>query len=527
MTPRRRRLLRVLGLGLALLVGLLFAVSFLLDGPLRRSIEKAMNEKLEGYTVTIGRAHLSIFGLSVTLQNLQVAQQANPDPKVAVIPKLVASTSWRELLRLRLVADFVLESPRINVDRRQLAKESEDATPVKERGWQEALQAAYPLKINVFRVVDGDLTYIDEDPERPLRVTRLQFTASNIRNIHSKEASYPSPIEARGVLFETGSGTLKGHADFLADPFPAYRTEFALTDVPLDRFRSMVARWNLAIKGGVFSTHGEVEAAGNKQRLHVKELHVRGIVADYVHSAATAAREKARGEDVKKAARAVAAEEETDLRVDRLLITESEIGFVNKATKPPYRVFVNDVALTITNLSNRFQSGVAKAHVRAKFLGSGATDVAATFRPSAKGPDFDMKIAIGPTNMRSMNDLLRAYGSFDVVAGKFSFFSELEIKNGRIDGYVKPLFEDMDVYDARQDKEKNIFRKAYEGLVGGIAALLENRDRDQVATQTRIQGPVGDPETSTWEILVRLIQNAFFRSILPGLDHAPAAKKKP
>ncbi len=128
--------------------------------------------------------------------------------------------------------------------------------------------------------------------------------------------------------------------------------------------------------------------------------------------------------------------------------------------------------------------------------------------------------------MKSMNDLLRAYGSFAVVAGKFSFFSDLEIKNGAIDGYVKPLFEDMDVYDARQDEEKNIFRKVYEGLVGGIAKLLENRDRDQVATQTRVHGPVGDPETSTWEIIVRLIQNAFFRSILPGLDQELGVKGK-
>src|SRR5262249_8695887 len=102
--------------------------------------------------------------------------------------------------------------------------------------------------------------------------------------------------------------------------------------------------------------------------------------------------------------------------------------------------------------------------------------------------------------------------------GFFSFFSELRVKNGTVDGYIKPLFRDMKVYDARQDAEKSLFRKLYEKLVGGVAKLLENRERSEVATKTRVEGPVSGPHTSTWQIVVRLIQNAFFRAILPGFD---------
>ena len=54
-----------------------------------------------------------------------------------------------------------------------------------------------------------------------------------------------------------------------------------------------------------------------------------------------------------------------------------------------------------------------------------------------------------------MNDLLRAYGNFDVTAGFFSFYTELHVKDNAISGYVKPLFRDMKVYDKRKDKEKS------------------------------------------------------------------------
>jgi len=76
----------------------------------------------------------------------------------------------------------------------------------------------------------------------------------------------------------------------------------------------------------------------------------------------------------------------------------------------------------------------------------------------------------------------------------------------------------VNVYDERQDREKSVFRKLYEGLVGGIAVLLQNRPREEVATQTSISGDIESLQTSTWETVLRLVQNAFFKAILPGFD---------
>ncbi len=57
-----------------------------------------------------------------------------------------------------------------------------------------------------------------------------------------------------------------------------------------------------------------------------------------------------------------------------------------------------------------------------------------------------MWVTIEGTQLRSMNDLLRTFGNFDVVAGRFTFYSQIGIKNGDISGYVKPIFTDMQVY---------------------------------------------------------------------------------
>ena len=60
------------------------------------------------------------------------------------------------------------------------------------------------------------------------------------------------------------------------------------------------------------------------------------------------------------------------------------------------------------------------------------------------------------------------------------------------------------MYDPRQDRSKNIFRRAYEAVVGAIAQLLENRPRDEVATKTELSGRIDNPNVGTVEAIVRL-----------------------
>jgi hypothetical protein len=127
-------------------------------------------------------------------------------------------------------------------------------------------------------------------------------------------------------------------------------------------------------------------------------------------------------------------------------------------------------------------------------------------------------VQIDETDLPTMNELLRAHGKFDVVAGHFSLYTELRARNRQIAGYVKPLFQDMEVYDARQDRHKNLARKAYEAVVGAASKVLQNRPRDEVATRVELSGRLDNPNTSLIATIAGLVENAFFKAILPGFD---------
>lgn len=511
--PGQRKLLWVLlAASLALLV--LFVASHF-DEYLRRTLEAKINQRLKGYTVTLGHAHLSPLGLSLTLQQLVIRQQANPHPAVAALPRLTASVEWREILRGHLVADAIFESPRLHLNLEQLRQEDRDEVEVQDRGWQEALESIYPLKFNTIRVRNGDLVYIDEDPERPLHISRWNFTAANVRNVRTPERSpdhvYPSSIHSDGTIFETGRGVLDGHADFLAEPYPAFKAKYRVENVPLERLRPIGSRANLTVRGGTLSSHGDFEYGPRHKDVHLADVTVKKLRLDYTHSPASTAAEK-------KVAEVSEGSQPVSVRIDRFEIEDGRVGLVSWAKDRRFRVFVDDTDFTVTNLSSGFRKGPAKAILTGRFMGSGALSGHATFRDDAKGPDFTVTAQIEGASLPSINELLRAYGRFDVVSGTFSVYSEVKVRNGRIDGYVKPLFKDVKVYSREQDKKKPVLKKLYEKIVGGLSHVLENEPREQVATVADISGTLEDPDTGAWPIFVRLVSNAFVKAILPGFE---------
>lgn len=513
---------------------LVVVASFFVDEPLRRNIERRMNESLDGYEVRLPKLRFRLFSLSMAIDGLVVRQKAHPEPPVLEIERLKTSVHWRALLSGRLVGDVTLERPRVELNLIQIRQEVKEGVPVNERGWQDALQQVTPLKIDLFQVEDGTVTYVDTDPAHPIRMTAIRIVANDIRNVQSKAQVYPSPVHAQATLFGSGRGVLDGHADFLAEPYPGFHAMFRLDAVPLDALSlPVLAHTSFVLKGGVLAAGGELETSPVVRSAKLSSLSLSGVKLDYVaKDDSTPPGGASRPAPVKtaKSGKAPTSTPEWTLKLDKAEVSASEMGFVNRTKDPAYRAYLSQVDGSISDLGNKASGARARFGLRGKFMGSGDTRLTGSFREGEAKPDFDLNLKIEGTEMTRMNDLLRAYGKFDVVAGSFSFYSELKARDGNLDGYVKPLFKGMKVYDKRQDREKSLFRKAYEMLVGGVAGLLKNRERQEVATLANVSGRIDQPHTSGWQIALRLIENGFFRSILPGFDRQlgrPAAKEKP
>jgi hypothetical protein len=517
---RKHHLLLWIGGTFAVLIIALFIASFFLDGIIRTRTESAMNQKLKGYHVELARAHLQLVGGLLTLTGLKIIQQAHPLPPVADLPMMRFHIEWKELLSRRVVADVLLSHPNVHIDQTQFVSEKNNRVSMRQKGWQDALEAAYPFKVNRFTIEEGDVVYIQDAAHPPLHLAQLNFATDNIRNIHAPDDAYPSQFHADLVIFGTGRATLNGRANYLEKPFPGARLQFTIEKVPLSAFDPEIRQINITVSGGRLSSSGLVEYSPKMTRVQVHNATIDGVTVGYIHKPATerveAQRVKAAGKQIEKQNNRPA----VDIQVSELDITHSNFSYLDQTKDPNYRLFFNDTDIALKNLSNHHQQGPAYLTFRGKFMGTGEAKASGNFLASQQGPTVYLKLSIRNTNLPSMNDILRAYGRFDVAAGQFSVFSEMNIRDGNMNGYVKPMFANLEVYNYQKDKNTGILHQAKELVIGGASHLFKNSNTQQVASEVDLRGKLTRPGISTWQAFLEILHNAFIQAILPGFDRA-------
>jgi hypothetical protein len=491
---------------------------------MRSWAERTMNAKLNGYTVRIARVRPHLWRLAFDLNDLILVQNAHPDPPVADFGALKFSLLLGDLFHFKVAGDLTIERPALHINLLQITDEARSQVSLQDRGWQNAVESVFPIKLDQVNVQDGSLLYLSSrTSSKPLQLTKVIMIAHNVRNIAATKGTYPSPVTLDGVLFDTGRVRFEGAADFLHEPYVAAQGEFRLDRIPLDRLDPLAQNYQLKTTGGILSVQGSVEYTLEAQKAHLKEVLLENLQVDYITSAATKALELDHRKQAIQLARRVRNAPKLKLQVDTLKLTNSQIGFVNEATKPRYRLFMSDMNLELDNLSNQAGQGRSAFQARGAFMGSGTTVLSGKVQTTASPADFDVRLELKDAKLPDLNGFLMAHAGMDVAEGLFSVYTELTVKGGKVDGYVKPLFKNLKVYEKQKDQGKPFGKRVEMHFLQFLADLFKNRATQEVATVTRISGSTSDPQATEWEAMRRLIGNGFSQAIRPGFQELPKA----
>ena len=203
------------------------------------------------------------------------------------------------------------------------------------------------------------------------------------------------------------------------------------------------------------------------------------------------------------------------ITLNEVRVEDGRLVFRNDHSNPSVNIEARQVDLRITNLTNSRGAGgsrVATLKGRAQVLGVAPLETSATFDPFSDLRDFDFQLRITGVNLVTLNDFTRAYANLDVRSGHGDLVMELSARNGQLDGYVKPLLKDLDVFDWQQDvagPDGSVLGGLWEALAGAVQTLLKNQREDQFATRIPISGQVEQSETGTWAALFGILRNAF------------------
>lgn len=208
------------------------------------------------------------------------------------------------------------------------------------------------------------------------------------------------------------------------------------------------------------------------------------------------------------------------ITLNKLEIRNSFIRYRDPFSSPKLDMAMTNLNVIALNLANAYDSSKAlpaSITARANVYG-GNLKLNVKLDPYAKQPKFDLDVRLERTNLVLLNDFLRAYANFDVNKGIFGLYAEVATKNGKFDGYVKPLIYDLDVVDFKKEKEKGIRQLAYESLIASGAWIFKNHPKDQLGTKIALSGELKDPSIRITEAILTVLKNAFISPLKPNID---------
>jgi hypothetical protein len=209
-------------------------------------------------------------------------------------------------------------------------------------------------------------------------------------------------------------------------------------------------------------------------------------------------------------------------RINKFQIHDGGIWFHDIGTKPKVDVYLTNIVVACSNLYNtrRFFSELpADLRARGTTLGGGALDLHVRLDPLADVPKFDLELSLKSVDLIALNELLEAYGKFNVKRGNFEVFAEIAASEGKFDGYVKPFFEDLNVFELKEDAE-NPLKLIWQAIVAGAVKIFKNHPQDQVATKIPVSGTFEKTDVQIWTTVLNVLRNAFIEAFKANLDES-------
>ena len=208
------------------------------------------------------------------------------------------------------------------------------------------------------------------------------------------------------------------------------------------------------------------------------------------------------------------------LKVNRFEVNNGRVQYIDEFSKPPVDIQMTSVHVLAQNLRNSYDSStLLPATVKATAnVYDGNFNFNVKLNPLAGVPTYDMNAELKNTNLVKLNEFFKAYAKADVSKGTFGLYMEVAAKDGKFDGYVKPIIKDLKMVGP-EDRKDNILQKLWEAIVGTVADIFTNHPKHQFATKIPLQGNVKGPVPDVWSALGSVVRNAFIQALHPALDN--------
>ncbi|MDB5102729.1 MAG: hypothetical protein JWP91_418 [Fibrobacteres bacterium] len=211
------------------------------------------------------------------------------------------------------------------------------------------------------------------------------------------------------------------------------------------------------------------------------------------------------------------------LDINRFEVHQGEVHFRDLTRTPKVDIHLDHLEALAKGLTTRPRAGEALPatfHATGRAMNHANLRVDLKLNPMAKDPTFDLDAELTGLKLTALNDFLKAYAKVDAEGGTFSLYTEMAANKGSFKGYVKPLAKDVKIFSPGKKDEGGVLETIWEAMVAGVTNIMENKPKQQVATQVPLAGKFSNPQAGIWRSVGYLLRNAFISALRPNLTHS-------
>lgn len=220
------------------------------------------------------------------------------------------------------------------------------------------------------------------------------------------------------------------------------------------------------------------------------------------------------------------------MTINKLEVMNGRFDYRELDKKPNTDLHIEKMHLTALNLANLQKTAdplPSQVNLTGISIGDGTLKMDAKVNVLKTIPDFDAGMQLTGANLLSLNGFFEANAKMDIERGGIDIFSKLKLKDGEMNGYIKPFIKDLKVLDVKKDikKKGGVLRVVKKAVVGLFAKAVTNPKTKKIATVIPIKGNVKDPKTSGWATFVGVLKNAFVHAFHESLTNEIKFKQSP
>jgi hypothetical protein len=211
-------------------------------------------------------------------------------------------------------------------------------------------------------------------------------------------------------------------------------------------------------------------------------------------------------------------------KLNSLQVHDGSIHFRSYKRAQPVDVYLANLEASVddlTNVQDRTTPMLTTVQATALAMDQAKFEFKMKMDPFSYRPTFHLATRLIGLDVTKTNDLVHTYGQFEFKRGWFDLVMEMDASEGQVQGYIKPLFRNLIVFDLIDDikNDDNPLQFFWQALLGVATGVLKNQSRDQFGTLIPFTGDLSKPNADILATIGNILRNGFIRAYLPRLQN--------